>query len=308
MKRPLLSICIPTRNRSPLLSKMLENIVSLPTFLGSDEIEVVISDNASDDDTREVAMRHVEKFPGKVRYFCNSENVLDDNFRIALTRGEGEYLKLANDTLLFTDDGLKTMLETVRAHLEDRPLIYFRSLAGDFAPCRCKSLDELLRRVGVYITWIAEYGIWRDDFAAIKDFGRARDLWLIQVDAQLREMARKRDAVVVTRLFFVLQPRPVAGGGGNAAQIFGRNLCQLMKPYLAAGELSRATYEYVKWNAFLHCVFANFISTKPGFVFRKDHYFKYLLPDFWWKWYIYAAYPFVVAARIIAPLRRLVGK
>ena len=72
MKRPLLSICIPTRNRSPLLSKMLENIVSLPTFLGSDEIEVVISDNASDDDTREVVMRHVEKFPGKIRYFCNS--------------------------------------------------------------------------------------------------------------------------------------------------------------------------------------------------------------------------------------------
>lgn len=308
MNKPLLSICVPTRNRSPLLSKMLENLVALPTFLGSDEIEVVISDNASDDNTQDVARSYVKRFPDKIRYFCNSENVLDDNFRLAISRGKGEYLKLANDTLLFTDDGLKTMLETVREHLLDRPLLYFRSFAGDFASCRCKSLDELLGKVGVYITWIAEYGIWQDDFAAIADFGRAHDLWLIQVDAQLREMARKRDALVVTQLFFVLQPRPVPGGGGNSAQIFGYNLCQLMKPYLASGELSRAIYEYVKWDAFLHCVFANYISTKPGFVFRKDHYFKYLLPDFRWNWYIYAAYPFVVAARIIAPLRKLIGK
>jgi len=308
MKQPLLSICIPTRNRSQLLKPMLENLTALPTFLSSDEIEVVISDNASDDDTAELAKKYVEQFPDKIRYFCNEADVHDDNFRLALTRGTGEYLKLSNDTLLWTDDGLKLMLDSIRKYRDEKPLLYFRSLKGDFEPYHCTTLDAFVKRIGLYITWIAEYGIWKTDFEQISDFGRAKDLMLIQADMTLREMSRKKNAVVITTLFFTLVPRPVTGGGYNAGMVFGQNYCTLLRPYVDCGEITQATYAFLKRDVFLRGVFAPFVSTKPGFVFKKDHYFKYLMRDFKWKWYIYVAYPFVVAARIIAPIRAWIGK
>jgi abequosyltransferase len=50
--RPLLSICIPTYNRSQYLKQALETYVSNAAF--DDEVEIVISDNASTDNTEKM--------------------------------------------------------------------------------------------------------------------------------------------------------------------------------------------------------------------------------------------------------------
>ena len=49
---PVISICIPTYNRSRMLAELLDSIVAqeLP-----DDIEVIVSDDASSDDTAEIA-------------------------------------------------------------------------------------------------------------------------------------------------------------------------------------------------------------------------------------------------------------
>ena len=53
--KPLLSICIPTYNRSGYLEQCLESIVHQERF---DEIEVIISDNCSTDDTEAVCKKY----------------------------------------------------------------------------------------------------------------------------------------------------------------------------------------------------------------------------------------------------------
>ena len=50
----LLSLCIPTYNRVETLTVMLERVVHDPDF--DEEVEIVISDNCSTDDT-EAQMR-----------------------------------------------------------------------------------------------------------------------------------------------------------------------------------------------------------------------------------------------------------
>lgn len=56
-EKPLLSICIPTYNRAEYLAKSLDTLVCLPEF-NSSEVEVVISDNASTDNTQ-IGRAHV---------------------------------------------------------------------------------------------------------------------------------------------------------------------------------------------------------------------------------------------------------
>ena len=62
----LLSICIPTYNRAEYLKKTLESIVWQRDFLSKD-VEVVISDNCSTDDTASVVAKFVEKYPNKIK-------------------------------------------------------------------------------------------------------------------------------------------------------------------------------------------------------------------------------------------------
>lgn len=72
---PSLSICIPTYNRSGDIFLLLESILMHGSAkLSSGHLEVIVSDNASDDDTQEV----VEKFSRKsknIKYFKNEANM-----------------------------------------------------------------------------------------------------------------------------------------------------------------------------------------------------------------------------------------
>ena len=64
-REPILSICIPTWNRAALLESTLEHL-SFTRDLGF-PVEIVISDNASDDRTPEVVRAAQEQLPW-IRY------------------------------------------------------------------------------------------------------------------------------------------------------------------------------------------------------------------------------------------------
>jgi glycosyltransferase involved in cell wall biosynthesis len=71
-KRPLLTIAIPTYNRSSLLRRNLESIQK--SMCGFENmVEVVISDNNSDDDTATV-IKDFEKYQ-YIKYYRNIENI-----------------------------------------------------------------------------------------------------------------------------------------------------------------------------------------------------------------------------------------
>lgn len=97
-----LSICIPTYNRAPFLEKALGYFVDLYKFPFS--YEIVVSDNASTDDTCEV----VKRFLGKglpIRYFRQVENFgAEANSLGSYRHALGEYvLYLADDDLLINE-------------------------------------------------------------------------------------------------------------------------------------------------------------------------------------------------------------
>ena len=80
MPDPILSICIPTKNRSKILEKALENISSDEIFLNTDKVEIVISDNCSDDNTQDVCLKYKNMFPDKINYVRQEIDIKDKNF------------------------------------------------------------------------------------------------------------------------------------------------------------------------------------------------------------------------------------
>lgn len=71
--RPLLSICIPTYNREKYLKECLDSIINQDGF-EKNKIEIVISDNASQDKTQELAERYQKQYKN-IKYFKNNKNI-----------------------------------------------------------------------------------------------------------------------------------------------------------------------------------------------------------------------------------------
>ncbi len=89
----LLSIAIPTRSRAHYLAPCLDHIVAQfddPAVKNS--VEIVISDNDSQDNTKEVGEEYARKFPN-IRYFRNEKNIgFDGNTVASVLKSRGKYV------------------------------------------------------------------------------------------------------------------------------------------------------------------------------------------------------------------------
>jgi glycosyltransferase involved in cell wall biosynthesis len=94
LAKPLLSICIATYNRAALLAQTLQHVRD--TFVGND-VEVVVSDNCSPDETQEVIARFAPLF-AHFRSIRQSENRgMMPNVAAAIALATGEYTYSLND-------------------------------------------------------------------------------------------------------------------------------------------------------------------------------------------------------------------
>ncbi len=97
MNLPILSICIPTFNRAQELSECVGSIINQLAQIPAGQVEIVISDNASDDATEQAGRELAQKFP-YIRYFRNAENIgFDRNVLGIVEKARGLYCWLLGD-------------------------------------------------------------------------------------------------------------------------------------------------------------------------------------------------------------------
>lgn len=92
----LITVIIPTRNRSVLLDKALSSLISQE--LSSSSFEVLVVDNGSSDNTADVVNKH-KNILGNVRYFYDVEPGLHVGRHRGLKEACGEVLVYADDDI-----------------------------------------------------------------------------------------------------------------------------------------------------------------------------------------------------------------
>lgn len=180
---PILSICIPTYNRAEILRHTLEHYFESPEC--DETIEVIVSDNASTDDTQLVC-EHFSRNYSNFKYYRNEENVRDANFAIVLDYAKGEYVKLMNDTIYIPTEGLRLMKQQIHTYSKTKEPIFF--ITGPVYErikqrnVRCANLNEYIGYVSLFCTAINMFGTWREDWQKIDDKTCKAHLQLAQVD------------------------------------------------------------------------------------------------------------------------------
>ena len=117
MSNPILTIAVPTWNRAAILDKALAAL--LPQIENNkDSIEVVISDNASDDNTKQVIETYVTKFNAlNIVHFTQSENTgYYGNFKKCRELSNGDYFWLLSDNDYVANGLIDYILDILKGH------------------------------------------------------------------------------------------------------------------------------------------------------------------------------------------------
>ncbi len=253
--RPLLSICIPTFNRSRFLRELLESL--LPQLASTAphpaNIELLVSDNHSTDDTAGlVASFQTLGLP--LRYLRNETNVgADGNFLRCLSLAQGKYVWVLGDDDLVMPGAIAALLSLLAQGeaSEDFDLIYLSSFGftGTLprlppAPTREDRFGRfaeivtdgayLLEKVNALIGLISVVIINRDRLARTQHppLSKLHDTNLLQVGWIFPLLHRRCRVLYVWQR--LLGYRHFNSGGWGICEVFGNRLDRIARRYFAA--------------------------------------------------------------------------
>ena len=117
MHRPLLTIAIPTWNRSHYLNFNLTQIRKECQKIGETLIEILVSDNCSIDNTALIVSSFIKSgFP--ISYYCSEKNLgWGANFLNCFKKARGKYVLLLGDDDLIVDGGLEIIINVLNSNI-----------------------------------------------------------------------------------------------------------------------------------------------------------------------------------------------
>ena len=145
-----------------------------------DEIELLVSDNASTDATEQLLNQYIQDSPLDVRYRRISKNILgEQNFYQAMQAGTGQYCWLIGDDDEITGAAVALVLEAIKNHQPQMIICNFSLLSKDFSrvilekyyaqPKSTLVLDhnQLLQHFGTQLSLISAVVFQKDAFFTI---------------------------------------------------------------------------------------------------------------------------------------------
>ena len=305
----LLSICIPTYNRGKILEESLVRLTSERLFVETDDIEIIVSDNASPDNTQEICERFASIFPTKLIYYRQRENLgASVNMTALMKMAQGEFVKIQNDNFYFIPNALEQMCGFIRSMTRDKPVVFWGSRhipycqAGVFS---FKSHDEMLELLSYYTTWFGGFGFWKTDRDRVLEIHEKYcNTLLPQVAILWTLFDEKKFGVVDNReLLSDEHSTEVIKGGYNIAEVFGKVYLGMLREHMGDGKISKRAYEKEKKRVFKDIIFFKYNDFLRAHAFIKGHYFSYTA-DFHRNLYYWVSFLYWPLCKFVSLLPR----
>ena len=293
--KPLLSICIPTYNRAEYLDKSLYSIISQKDF-SSNDVELVISDNASTDNTEEI-VRKYQKLYSNILYFKNSINIFENNHPQTLCYANGLFRKLSNDTLIYSSFSVKHMLNIIKENFQKKPILFFLNCQNIKITKNnyfTNDFNTFIKIASFYTTWIGSFGIWAEDFEKIEDKFEACSLLLWHTKILFEMLEKKKSCFIDNTVLFTIQNIEKKDLSYGLYNVFYKNYLGLYQKYLSTNTLSNTLYAYLKkhllFNFFLPWLIKISIDPEKYCISKNDETKKLIFNAYRFKYYIISFY------------------
>lgn len=114
----LLTITIPCYNSADYMEHAIESALK-----GGDEVEIIIVNDGSMDDTQEIGQSYVDRYPQTVRLINKENGGHGSAVNTGLANAQGVYFKVLDSDDWLSEKALKKMLATMKMLLEDGNVI-----------------------------------------------------------------------------------------------------------------------------------------------------------------------------------------
>lgn len=210
--QPIISISIPTYNRSKRLKETLARLGKHPEIL-ENWVEIIVADNASTDDTPDIVTDFVAITGKSVRYKRNASNLgIDGNIHVVSHLATGRYLLLMSDD----DILLPGTLTFLRQMIESIPDLLFcflngGSFSGGYDPLEpinpivsiektliTRDPNKIVEAIGVHATFISAFFVERSSWVGVPDQSKyiGTDIYLTHILYRVLAANRGRTSVV----------------------------------------------------------------------------------------------------------------
>lgn len=249
-QQPLLSICIPTYNRAKYLEKTLPEIIrQVEEINRKDQLEVLVSDNCSCDNTSDIVCELEQLYP--ITYIKNPINIgPDGNFINCFNKARGKYVWLLGDDDLILKDSIKEIMKIISE--EDYGLVHIDCENSDGKNEAIDDINFFLSNVSYWITFISA-NIFRSDIVKkIKVTEELKRSFMLQVPYFLTSATSYKKNYLLRRPILGESLANKSNGGYNLFKVFVQNHLGFWKKMVDDHKISMECYEYVKKDTYLH--------------------------------------------------------
>ena len=230
---------------------MRKSLRSVLQQVGDDPlVEVLVSDNASTDETRSLVEEQQKKFKN-LRYRCNETNVgAEGNIHKAIQGSRGEYVIVAGDDDYLLDGALRVVLDNIRKY-RGAALFHLRRENVPRHVHEDSGIVPYIAYVGYHMTWIGGVVFRRELYPLIEKPQKYDYTGIPQVYLQLEALRKNPTFVILYGMFLTEGTGERTPSGFNFAETFiGRYLDILMEmpeipAYLLSDEKKRLMDELI---------------------------------------------------------------
>jgi glycosyltransferase involved in cell wall biosynthesis len=255
-KQPLLSICIPTWNRSKILSVSLNSFCEQLASVDSSEVEIFVSDNASDDDTPQVVQSFIDRgLP--ITYNRNPENVgAARNFIKCMQWASGKYIWLLGDDDLLKDAAIPYILDLIRNG--DYGLIHLSVLKNmgdqpeiqEYSDC-----NDFWKAVSFWVTFMSGCIFLKDAVPLVENCERYIPTHLLQVPFYIMSASLRKKNLFVRKSIMQNGLDASSNGGYNFYRVFVESYLNIWKEFVKKKTVSQSCFAFLKKD-----IYTNFIN------------------------------------------------
>jgi len=297
---PIISIAIPTYNRSRRLKDSLTRLSAHPEIF-EDWVEIVISDNASTDDTPQVVIEFSNHTGKAICYKRNASNVgIDGNIHAVSRLATGKFLLLMSDD----DHLLSGALSYLRKLAASTPDLLFcfvngGSFSGSYDPRErlpyivkvdntlvTRDPNELLRTIGVWSTFVSSFFVERKAWIEVPspESFVGSDIYLTHILFRLLAEGRGRTCIVTAEQW--LAARSEYTGSYRVVHAFGYSLLKLLTQDASKIGLDGQAMRQIKLSVIRNVLPTKVMETRLGRAKLQSLSYqelKALLRYTWWE-------------------------
>lgn len=249
----LLSICIPTYNRSKTLDGNLKVLFEQSQNKGF-PIELLVSDNCSSDDTEFVVKEYIRK--GMPIYYIRNHTNLgpDGNFAQCYRKAVGKYILVIGDDDYLIDGMLVNLLDYLSKG--DYGLVHLRTYYKSGESNEVFNNSELfLKNISYWITYITS-NVVNSKYIKSYDFEKYFSSYMTVVPLYLEAATSHEENLLINDLIFEEGVETKSNGGYNFFEAFVKNYLKIWKEAVKSKKVSTGLYRWIKRD-----IFRSFLTT-----------------------------------------------